>query len=664
MNQGTIYTRGALSGKKLSRAIVAGDVIRVTHNPTSNIVTFQLNQETPVFVTQTWNTQNIVPVFAARAVGWKCSLLPSFVFVNKQTNMTRPSLYTLTEAKSTGLVSGFLVARKNTQDATIYNVPCHPAQNSNDFSFSVKFTKLVKSDQYNAIGIVSKSHNHLRVKEAVCMRLDNGNVYVNGKASTTFLAKVNVNDVVKVSFDASKKRVHFQINGGISKSEYWPVTGGFPLCPAVATRAVGNSFRLEQGGSTTTPTPTPTTTTTTTTTTTIPAQSGVTPMKWNTTKNNSSSKAEVYTVTGNVVEKTTKNAYIYNIESDPSRSAFKFQIKVLATKNHDPFNSIGVRNPRIDKHLRCGAGACVQLQTGKIWVNGSQYAAGGTMGPVTAGMTVTVSYTPGRVTFAYSNGRTATANWSSTSGDACPALAARAIGWKFEGHWLQYSGSTYVPRAKTTSAVKYVSILLLLLIFCLFHNLQQQQQQHRYKWQFEDGTKGSGQWKDYIPSDQTAIETAFLAKQNSMVISNKWGKYDVTNLQTASPSQKSQKTGWVRPMRRVPVGGSTTTYTTPPSAAIPMKWQFENGTNGSNSWADFLPADSAKVEAAFKSRQSTLTITNTYGTYVEFELVVREYQCVTHFHWCLNFSRALKNLKTTRIRIRNSRTPTHTPGTY
>ena len=100
-------------------------------------------------------------------------------------------------------------------------------------------------------------------------------------------------------------------------------------------------------------------------------------------------------------------------------------------------------------------------------MNGSQYAAGGTMGPVTAGMTVTVSYTPGRVTFAYSNGRTATANWSSTSGDACPALAARAIGWKFEGHWLQYSGSTYVPRATTTSAVKYVSILLLLLIFLL-----------------------------------------------------------------------------------------------------------------------------------------------------------------------------------------------------
>ena len=37
--------------------------------------------------------------------------------------------------------------------------------------------------------------------------------YVNGKPTSTTLAKVNVNDVVKVSFDSSKKRVHFRING-------------------------------------------------------------------------------------------------------------------------------------------------------------------------------------------------------------------------------------------------------------------------------------------------------------------------------------------------------------------------------------------------------------------------------------------------------------------
>ena len=134
----------------------------------------------------------------------------------------------------------------------------------------------------------------------------------------------------------------------------------------------------------------------------VPSSSGATPMKWNTSKNNNSSKAEVYKVIGNVVEKTEKKQYIYNIESDPSRSAFKFQIKVLAASNHDPYNAIGVRNPKMDQHLRCAAGACVQLDTGKIWVNGKHYAAGGTMGPVTVGMIVTVSYTPGQVTFAYS----------------------------------------------------------------------------------------------------------------------------------------------------------------------------------------------------------------------------------------------------------------------
>jgi hypothetical protein len=31
-----------------------------------------------------------------------------------------------------------------------------------------------------------------------------------------------------------------------------------------------------------------------------------------------------------------------------------------------------------------------------------------------------------------------------------------------------------------------------------------------YKWQWEDGTLGSGQWKDYIPKDDTAIETLYV----------------------------------------------------------------------------------------------------------------------------------------------------------
>jgi len=223
-------------------------------------------------------------------------------------------------------------------------------------------------------------------------------------------------------------------------------------------------------------------------------------------------------------------------------------------------------------------------------LNGSPSPVAG-IGVVTKGHVITVSYTPGQVTFHHSNGPTTSVVWTSQSGDAAPALAARAIGWKFEGYRLPYAGTSSVMPPPISPAVK------------------------KFKWQFEDGTKGSGQWKDYIPSDQITIENAFKAKQNTMVISNKWGKYDVSNLQSVTPTQKSQKTGWVRPMRRVPVGGSTVPYVSP-TTKIQMKWQFENGSNGSNSWADFLPADSAKVEAAYIAKQSTLTITNSYGTYI------------------------------------------------
>ena len=159
------------------------------------------------------------------------------------------------------------------------------------FHISLRTTKIGRA---SLASLIYFTRNNALMKtcygEKLALRARNR--YVNGKPTTT-LAKVNVNDVVKVSFD-SKKRVHFRINGGVSKSEAWPTACTFPLCPAVATRAVGNSF---QGGSTTT-------TAYTATTTTLLRRRSKT-HDWNTTKNNSSS-TEVYTVTGNVVEKTTK----------------------------------------------------------------------------------------------------------------------------------------------------------------------------------------------------------------------------------------------------------------------------------------------------------------------------------------------------------------------
>jgi hypothetical protein len=170
LNNGVVYVEGKPTAAKFSRGVQQGDVIRVTHNPISKRVTFQLNQTAPVAVTHTLKTVNIRPVFAARDIGWAVSLLPSFLFSNESKNNTKPSLYTLTTSAKCGSNVGFLNAKKNTQDQTIYNVSCVPEQTAKcDFSFAVKFTNLVKADQYNSIGIVSSTHDHLRVKNAVCM---------------------------------------------------------------------------------------------------------------------------------------------------------------------------------------------------------------------------------------------------------------------------------------------------------------------------------------------------------------------------------------------------------------------------------------------------------------------------------------------------------------
>ncbi len=81
-----------------------------------------------------------------------------------------------------------------------------------------------------------------------------------------------------------------------------------------------------------------------------------------------------------------------------------------------------------------------------------------------------------------------------------------------------------------------------------------------YKWQWEDGTKGSGQWKNYIPKDDTAIEQLYKAKGKSVTLNNSWGKYiiDLTyqGSGNVTGTQKKVSSGWVRPIRRVPKTGA------------------------------------------------------------------------------------------------------------
>ena len=76
-----------------------------------------------------------------------------------------------------------------------------------------------------------------------------------------------------------------------------------------------------------------------------------------------------------------------------------------------------------------------------------------------------------------------------------------------------------------------------------------------YKWQWEDGQKGSGQWKNYIPKDDSTIEALFKKKGKQCTLKNSWGTYIIDLTYTSggqvTGTQKKQASGWVRPIRRV-----------------------------------------------------------------------------------------------------------------
>ena len=48
------------------------------------------------------------------------------------------------------------------------------------------------------------------------------------------------------------------------------------------------------------------------------------------------------------------------------------------------------------------------------------------------------------------------------------------------------------------------------------------------KWQFEDGNRGSGNWKDMLPQDQLNLDQAVSQGQTSTMLTNRFGTYQVT----------------------------------------------------------------------------------------------------------------------------------------
>jgi len=64
-------------------------------------------------------------------------------------------------------------------------------------------------------------------------------------------------------------------------------------------------------------------------------------------------------------------------------------------------------------------------------------------------------------------------------------------------------------------------------------------------WQFEDGAAHSGDWKAYAASDQSGLESAYVAGGNLFT-------YAISGLQGTSPQQENTSTQAIRRMRRFP----------------------------------------------------------------------------------------------------------------
>ncbi len=167
------------------------------------------------------------------------------------------------------------------------------------------------------------------------------------------------------------------------------------------------------------------------------------PFCWDTKIVNSCTKPEVYTVRGDVVKKSQKPSYIYNIEAGPPLTGTDFSFGIVIESvgsKRDAYDTIGVKDAS-DVHLRCSptGGACVQIQTGQLYVKGVSKPQKFSRLPQ-LGDCIKISYTASNhgVSFTLVNpsgqvdGNVITTTFVPANGGVRPAVAARQIGWGFQ----------------------------------------------------------------------------------------------------------------------------------------------------------------------------------------------------------------------------------------
>ena len=135
-------------------------------------------------------------------------------------------------------------------------------------------------------------------------------------------------------------------------------------------------------------------------------------------------------------------------------------------------------------------------------------------------------------------------------------------------------------------------------------------------WEWEDGSRGSGQWKTYDPSSTAALEAGHASGSATVTLTFGRTAYivDVRGMR-----QTNTRTSYARTIRRRGGGAAAAAAPAPPAAAAASAgsaapssaavWEWEDGSRGSGRWKRYDPTSTATLEAGHASGTATLTLT-------------------------------------------------------
>jgi len=139
---------------------------------------------------------------------------------------------------------------------------------------------------------------------------------------------------------------------------------------------------------------------------------------------------------------------------------------------------------------------------------------------------------------------------------------------------------------------------------------------HGGRWQYEDGSHGSNNWRDFAPADAAALSQALSRGMTQCHLMNGHGSFQVTL--GCVGTQKNRQTGTKREMRFAVLPGA---------AQGAGMWEFKDG----NTWKKYIRADATTLSTARANRNRSLTLQNKWGTYeVEYTIAGTQTNDRTH----------------------------------